>query len=414
MIFEMKVALFNLRYSPNLGDGLLSECLEKELRTDSPITETFSLDLAGRRAYSSGSTYRRFQLWLLQALPGWLRRIVVRTMLERLLRHELLPHWRAALSEADAVVVGGGNLFADTDLNFPLKVNGALTETNRRGLPIAVYGVGVTPNWTPLGARLFAGPLAAGRTVDASVRDEQSRESWQRLMVPQGVRNARLVCDPGLLAADHFPPAPRPPRSLPPHIGIGVIDPVVLRYHGGDTLSRRSFGDRLHSVIVELLRVPCRISLFSNGSPEDRSFLASLERRFAGANLPGVVIAPPFAAPAELAGFVSGCDLVLAHRMHACVAAYSYRVPTIGFTWDDKMRSFFDLVRRPEYLVDFSTITPAALATLAEHALREGIDPAIHADLLARCRDGIARLRAVLAETAAPVGRPAAGLSGGR
>ena len=44
----MKIALLNVKFSPNLGDGLLSECLERELAHALPGVEVVAIDLAGR------------------------------------------------------------------------------------------------------------------------------------------------------------------------------------------------------------------------------------------------------------------------------------------------------------------------------------------------------------------------------
>lgn len=46
-----RIVLFNVKYSPDLGDGLLSECLERELGRSLPGCEVVSIDLAGRTAY---------------------------------------------------------------------------------------------------------------------------------------------------------------------------------------------------------------------------------------------------------------------------------------------------------------------------------------------------------------------------
>jgi polysaccharide pyruvyl transferase WcaK-like protein len=105
-------------------------------------------------------------------------------------------------------------------------------------------------------------------------------------------------------------------------------------------------------------------------------------------------VAAPFATPADLAGFVSGCDLVIAHRMHACIAAHSFAVPTIGLTWDEKLASFFALAGRSRYAVDGPALAPAAMVELALAALAEGVDRAALATLIDRTRADVAALGA--------------------
>lgn len=66
-----RIVLLNVKYSPNLGDGLLSECLERELARALPDCEVTSIDLAGRTGYPSGyGRTRGTALALLERLPA--------------------------------------------------------------------------------------------------------------------------------------------------------------------------------------------------------------------------------------------------------------------------------------------------------------------------------------------------------
>jgi hypothetical protein len=138
-----KVALLNVKYSPNLGDGLLSECLEAELaaalRTNSGKAQVTSVDLAGRRTYPPIAPSRRAHaIALLEALPPGLRRLTARAALTMLVRLRLSRHVRRGLAGCQAAVLDGGNLLTDADLNFPMKIAGALAEAKRGRLPVAV------------------------------------------------------------------------------------------------------------------------------------------------------------------------------------------------------------------------------------------------------------------------------------
>jgi polysaccharide pyruvyl transferase WcaK-like protein len=136
------------------------------------------------------------------------------------------------------------------------------------------------------------------------------------------------------------------------------------------------------------------VALFTNGSPEDRDFLAAIEPQLKAA-VPngGITVVPPFDRPADLAAFVSGQDLILAHRLHACIAAYSYAIPQLGFAWDIKLNSFLESVGRGEYVANAGIDAPLDCVALAERCLRDPVDPT----QLARC---IADARADIVELA--------------
>lgn len=393
----MRVAVLNVKYSPNLGDGLLAECLERELVRHQPSIRTVSIDLAGRTAYGAHGRNRALALRTLERLPGPLRRAVAWSMLSALAVIRLKPAFRAALATCDAVVIGGGNLYADDDLNFPVKIALGLSEATRRALPVAVYAVGVTDNWSTLGERMFARGLAAARLVTAQVRDERSQAIWNRRLAPHAVRRASIARDPGLLAARCYdlPAASRGARV----VALCVTDPLAVRYHGGgggDDALASWYGE----AIAALAAGGWTVALFTNGSPEDRDFLRRRAAAWAAMSPDRVHVLPAFARPGELVAALSRATVVIAHRMHACIAAYSCRVPAIGLAWDRKLDSFFTLSHRDAFMVDTAACAPADLLALVERAAREGVEPTRHAELLDAASASVAALAATLRRAA--------------
>lgn len=394
----MKVVIFNVKYSPNLGDGLLSECLEHALRRAQPGMIVESADLAGRTNYGAGSGFRGGAMAFLEALPAPLRRVAARIALGGLIRYRLRAFLNAAVQDCDAVVVGGGNLFADKDLNFPMKVAAALSAPAARNLPVAVYGVGATRNWTPTGQRMFANALGKVNLADATLRDDRSVAVWNDLLVPQGIRRASLAFDPGLLTSRFFPSAKN--RQTGRRIALCVTDPVALRYHGGGDTVGSYIGNWYRGVTGSLVAAGYDVLLFTNGSPEDRAYLAEHGEAWVGfargQGNTSTTIVPGFDNPAGLVDFLSGCDLVMAHRMHACIAAHSFAIPTIGLSWDVKLNSFFEIAGRSRYMIDPATVDPDSIAALVGQALADGIDPIAHAALLDQSERDVARMASLL------------------
>ena len=126
----MKIVVFNVKFSENLGDGILAQCLEKALCRDGGI-EVDTIDLAGRVHFGATSPHRRSAVRVLHVLPSFARRLAVTQALRSKLR-ELGDEWDRKISAADAVVLGGGNLFQDDDLNFPLKIGTLLDRICRQ------------------------------------------------------------------------------------------------------------------------------------------------------------------------------------------------------------------------------------------------------------------------------------------
>ncbi|WP_404477817.1 polysaccharide pyruvyl transferase family protein [Novosphingobium sp. BL-52-GroH] len=385
-----RTAIFNVKYSPNLGDGIIAECLEGELRRADPCLDPVSLDLAGRTRFSPAhGRHRTALLSLLEWLPPALRARAIPAFLVPLVRFRLAPRWYRCLRDCDSVIVGGGALFQDVDQNFPIKIAQALRLANRRRLPVAIASVGVSRHWTPAGRKRLASGLLAARLVSLSVRDSDSGSAWRSVLGPLGVGPARFAPDPGLLSARQYGSGPAPAPGHP-HMALCVTAPIALRLHHEEGHVESHLEAWMRAVARQLASRGHDVTLFTNGSPEDRLFRDRLRARLG--EEPCVHFAPDFARPGDLARFLSGFGCVLAHRLHACIVAYSYGVPTVGFAWDRKLESFFEQTGRSRFVVDPRETSPMDLADLAVAAMAEGIDAEVHAQLIEAATSAIRTL----------------------
>ena len=388
-----KLVIFNVKYSPNLGDGVIAECLEHALRGNIPGAHIVTLDLAGRTGWSvpAAAAPRLRRLALLRRMPGWMRDVAVGAALAFLLRFVLRRTWRRELADADLAIFGGGQLIQDSDLNFPLKLAGAADECRRLALPIAIYAVGAAPSRSPRGRRLLQRLLQAPRLMHVAARDPQSAEELHKL----GSDAVVLCRDPGLLAARLWPVRTRPARARP-LVGLGITHAALLRHHAhhdvidGDI----ALADLYVELVGDLVSAGYDVVCFSNGAAEDEALLAVLRGRFAQSSLPGshVRTAPRSGTPRGLAALIAGFDAVIAHRLHACVLAYSYRIPHLGLTWDRKLQAFFATVHRAKYAVPLHATTRTTIVRLLQEACREGIDATVHARVLSETAQAIRHL----------------------
>ncbi len=388
---ELRVVIAGLPYSENAGDRVIADCVDWIIRRSLGDVEVTWIDLAGRRTPNHQVVARRATaLRLLPRLPPRLRQLVVSTAIRPILRRAT-PLWKSAVRSADLVVIGGGQLFSDVDLNFPLKVRELARIVRLLDNPIVIGSVGVSRNWTPTGKRMFR-TLGECDLRFVGVRDSESLRNWT-FQFAEGP-TPELVPDPGLLSSRAYD---LPVSEASTTIGIGVTSFSVLSMHANDPIA----GAGAHSSEVNLeafylalarslLKRGWQIRLFSNGAAEDQAIADRLVRDplLAAYVADGrVQVAARPDSGRRLAEIIGGCGAIVSHRLHASIVAHSLGRPSIGLAWDRKVRSFFESTQRTRYFVSTPAASADDIASLADQAIGHGLDTEAVKSLEQQCMD---------------------------
>lgn len=391
-----KIRLFNAKFSPNLGDGLLSECLEEGLINLGADRDTWSIDLAQRLAYGDEMAGRALIMSVLEKMPTRVRRNAIRIPLAIKSAQSWRPHYASSLHGANAVVIGGGNLLSDIDLNFPTKLSLAVEEAEKLGLPSFIYAAGVASDWSPRGEAMIRAAFRKPNVKGVFVRDVESKEQWDTRFGEATGHQALVVRDPGLLAQQVYDLPVRsqskPATGPRPVLGLGIMSHVAIKYHSALTPSRDYLDQWYVDVAREAIKQGFHLKVFTNGSPEDRTYAADLYDRIRALGDETVLSFPTASNPKELSGIISELDVLIAYRMHAVIAAYSLGVPAIALAWDRKLSSFMKSVNREEWLYDVQSIPAAECVSLALKASEDGIPDEHRLKVLSDARDGIKQL----------------------
>ncbi|MBM1175446.1 polysaccharide pyruvyl transferase family protein [Microvirga arabica] len=403
----LHILIFNVKFSPNLGDGIIAECLELTLANKIPGAIITSVDLAGRQewAVTQSGRSRALQLRVLDSMPQWLRHATVALAVSQRL-YRVLPKWRKKIADADVAIFGGGQLIQDTDLNFPLKLAAAARECYRAALPLAIYGVGAAKITSRSGAHLLSNLLRSPAKIYAAARDRESVANLAALGC-----QSDLCRDPGLLASVVWPHS-RCRNGSKPLVGLCVTHPAVLRHHAtsGNCEVQVDVLDLYLQIISELNRNGFEVLCFTNGAMEDEIALAALSK-LAGREHSadrGVKFAKRPDKPQVLVERIANMDVVVAHRLHAAIIAYSYGVPAIGLRWDAKLDAFFHSIERSDYLADFNQTFVSTVVHFVHSALEAGIDRSAHDRIIDEADRGVERLAHAIMEDRNGNGIPAA------
>lgn len=394
----MKIAVLNVKYSPNLGDGVIAECLEMQLGKRLPGAEILSLDIGGRDDFGSGGSIigTKFSLMDKVARLPWFMQQPIRSLLVPLaVRKKYAARWREPMQQADAIIIGGGQLLMDVELYFPYRIATAVLQS-RRHTPLFVYGVGVSRSWSRRGLSLLNQTFAHARLTYAAVRDRQSQRYWSLNFAED---TPVLTRDPALLARQRYGEIPKAAAaSGRKTIALGVSNPSDLRQHAEEPNAMAGASEVFYLELIErLARHGFDITLFTNGN--DHGYLERVVARLDGLPAqvrPHVTVLPRALRPDELIAQVARADALIAHRLHANIIAYAYGIPHIGLAWDKKLQGFFESIGRQDYLVRSADSDANIVVEKLQKTLAEGIDTNTHARVIAETEAGINRLAEIL------------------
>ncbi|MEL6104509.1 MAG: polysaccharide pyruvyl transferase family protein [Planctomycetota bacterium] len=347
-----KVAVCGVRYSSNLGDGVISDCLGWMIKQCVANVAIADVDLAGRTEFGEQTVaQRRLKLRLLLSLPRVLQDALVRFVLGRKLQRDLKPSWRASLTGCSAALIGGGQLLSDSDLNFPLKIEGLVDILEELKVPAAVYACGVTRSGGS-GTQVLRESLAASSIRSVYVRDQKS----MAVIRDFGVDEPHLAYDPAIHVAEAYEHSRATEADL--DVGLSFTDPVNMKYSSGRELPFADHLPEIMKTVVEALSsAGSRVGLFTNGAVEDEQFLDHCDASFQFTSLPGVQRLPRPIEPSELVQSIGRFRKIAAHRLHTNIIAFGLGIPSVGLEWSQKVPHFFELAGRSEFLIGKDELT---------------------------------------------------------
>jgi len=357
----MKIAICGEVYSPNLGDGVIAHSLAWLFNYVNSKADISFLDFEARTNYnissdiisSSSNVFRVFHRKFSNFSSYRKIMFALRWYLYK--RKKLNAFWRKEIIDTDLVVIGGGQLLMDNDLVFPFKIHQLVATAANLDKSIVFYGCGVGSHWSSYGLSLIRSALLNKNVQGIYLRDYGSCCALKKIC-PEIRSKIHLTIDPALFASEAFKIA-SPKQSYV--IGLGLASPMVLQRH--------SFEDKkyLHKEVVKQFWIDLvsylrarhnKVIFFTNGAIEDQKFAQEVisnineNERFSATLLPRPL------KPETLVDYISNCNAIVAHRLHANIIAYSLDKPFVALGWDKKVLDFGKMVGLSEFFVEPSNL----------------------------------------------------------
>ncbi|RCJ22323.1 hypothetical protein A6770_29930 [Nostoc minutum NIES-26] len=379
-----KIVICGEVFSNNVGDAVIAETFSYLIKNSIPSVKVDFLDLSLREkldkyiiveeeipSIDTSKTSLKFFIW----------KLIVKIFSHRGAttlwwffkwkpqRYRLYKH---KLEGASVLIIGGGQLLADNNFDFPLKIYGVSQCAKKLGLPFYFYGCGVSYHWSRLATFLFSQALSNATSI--TVRDIESLNRLSKRM-PGILTKLSASHDIATCCAEAYG-IHRKENSQ--YIGLGVAEPDVLKRHSKELIQDLFTQTKLLQFWIdiahELINRKLQFKFFTNGSPNDQLFAETIVDSLVESRDRSDILLPRPTNGKALVKTISNFRGIVAFRLHACIVAYSLGIPVIGIKWDDKLESFFKESKQENYCFEASSITPAKLVDSIVDTISKGVD----------------------------------------
>lgn len=346
----MKIVIAAVPYSDNLGDGVIADNLVNFVSNETSY-EVTKCDISYRNeVLSFQRKSKNFDLFI--KLPSLLRKLIVLIFFSIKYFTKGKAYLIEKLKNQNLLLIGGGQLISDVDLNFPLKLYFLIKIAEKYDIPTKVISVGVANKWNKLSTLLMKRVLQSKVIVGISVRDKLSKENIEHFF---GAENVEIIPDPALMCSivKDYQTDKAFTSSVKKTLGVGVAEINALN-HSSDKQNELADNDAI--LYLELINKVSELGyspvFFTNGAIEDERYLHEIIKPILERNGLEFDVAPQPKSPKELVNTIKSFNAVIAYRLHANIIATSLAIPCLGVAWDKKVDSFFEYTGKQKYVFE--------------------------------------------------------------
>lgn len=316
--------------------------------TNFPTRRTSGLLKTAHRAlYQRSAVYRH----AIESLSGYRRRVAYRARAEE------------CLAEADALLIGGGQLLSDGTLRMLQRLDHLTELAWERSIPVVAFGTGMSSGRTVLSRRLMRRVL--------NRLDEQSRfRDFASIEVAGSMRpglNLSLTPTPDCAIAGI---AQR--RLLKPESGLVGIAPMAPEILSRIGIEVNDIDEWWIGIVRDLVRLGAVPVLFSTGVSADARYAGELQEKLAASGIDIDLLPRPTSTDALLSA-LSRMERVLAQRLHASISFYALGGVPASASWDKKVSEFYRRISLPGRVISIGSGDPADIARMLMAPAEPGV-----------------------------------------
>ncbi|MBR2844013.1 MAG: polysaccharide pyruvyl transferase family protein [Solobacterium sp.] len=180
------------------------------------------------------------------------------------------------------------------------------------------------------------------------------------------------VADPACSLSRFIPAAEHSERRRV--VGICLIRPEIFDDYG-IKVSEKELFELWKTLYLKITAAGDACRFFITGTVPDQKTMEKF-REYLCVKTPAdaSVFCPRPMSVKDLTDIITGCDAVIASRLHASIIAYAYRVPCTALVWNVKQRIFGKVIGHPERFIEREHFNADEILELLKKASEEGYD----------------------------------------
>lgn len=360
----MRIAVCGEYYSSNLGDPIIVESMVYMTKQIYPNADIKIIDLDARNKIKNRKIKLQYnninnkkniikKPVLLKSLKGLIKWIIKD-------KKRVKSYFKNELSNIDLLIIAGGQLLMNNNLNFPLRLNLLINQAEKNGIPVIFNSCGVQ-NYkkNSYGKYLISKTLNNKYVKVATTRDDID-------MLRSYIKDNNKIVEKNVDVAVWCNKAYSIEKVDNSNvIGLGVIAHVAYEKYYERTTDKSYYitEEELYSFwmnIIELFnREGIEWKIFCNGSEQDYEFGYILLKRlgYSDTELNNKIVQRP-TEPVELVKQISEFKTIISHRLHSHIVAFSLGIPIIGLIWDKKTLDFAEMIGIQENFINIKLSSP--------------------------------------------------------
>lgn len=363
----MKILIIGERYSSNLGDPIICECVEWLIKKNINAEIAF-LDLAARKGYEVKITGKdpikkaRYSSFKKRASVVLTKIGIDSEYLKfKKSNEKKFDHFHEHLMQIDydLAIFAGGQMFKDS---FVFPINTIVGILNDKNIPVIFNACG----YGHIASRRMRQVLGKA-LVQKNVRIISTRDDLESIRLLVGSKSQKIIqsYDPALWAGEVY----QLEKKKSDVIGLGVMFSYDVSF--------RSMLEFWINIIHRLESEKLKWKIFCNGTITDYEFAKYIlsKMNYHQASIEDKVIPAP-KEPKDLVNLIAEFKGIISFRLHSHIIATALDLPGIAILGDEKLQYFFNNIKMPERVFDLSS-DPSRIIEGLHRAVRENYDEKI-------------------------------------